>query len=74
MRTSKSSTLNLKNVLPVGLMFTVSLNQGVNAAQVDTEAHIAEIASLVQSALQQTSSAMGTHADLGSLSESQINS
>ena len=53
MNTKKSLSYKLaKNLLPVGLIVTIQQNQGANASQVDTQAHIQEMSNLVQSALQ----------------------
>lgn len=59
-----------KNLLPVGLLVTIQHNLGVNASQVDTQAHIQEMANLVQQALVQS----GVETDLAALSNAQINS
>lgn len=75
MKTSKSSTYRLaKNLIPVGLMVSIQQQSGAQAAQVDTQAHIQEISSLVQQALEQAGETIGTQSNLAALSESEINS
>jgi hypothetical protein len=75
MKTSKSSTYKLaKSLIPVGLMISIQQATGVEAAQVDTQAHIQEVASLVQQAMQQAGESVGTQSELATLSESEINS
>jgi len=59
-----------KHLIPIGLMVTVQRQSGVQAAQVDTQAHIQEMASIVQEAFQQS----GVETDLASMSTAQINS
>jgi hypothetical protein len=74
MDTKKSLTFSFtKNLIPVGLLVTVQLNQAVNAAQVETQAHIQEMTSLVQSALQQASTTAGLESNLAALSNAEIN-
>ena len=75
MKTQKSSSIALaKNLIPIGLMVTIQQSSGAQAAQVDTQAHIQEMTSLVQQALTQATSEAGVKTDLAALSSAEINS
>jgi hypothetical protein len=55
-------------------MVTLQQNSGVDASQVDTQAHIQEMSNLIQSALQQATASAGLESDLAALSTAEINS
>lgn len=60
-------------MIPVGLAITVQHQSGVQGVETGTEAHVQEIAQLVQSALQESGEGAGSLSDLASLSTAEIN-
>lgn len=62
-----------KKFAPVALVFTVQQLNQVDAAQVDTQSHIQEIADLVSSALTESGEGSEANNALGSMSNTEIN-
>lgn len=62
-----------KKFAPIALVFTVQQLNQAEAAQVDTESHIQEIADLVSSALTESGEGSEANNALGSLSNTEIN-
>jgi len=62
-----------KKFAPIALVLTVQQLSQAEAAQVDTQSHIQEIADLVSSALTESGEGSEANNALGSLSNTEIN-